>query len=91
MISRRAIGNTIGILSLTCSLAFWVLFFVGRIIGHYPAGLDMPFNCWALAWALGFLFALTAALLGSRWWAFASILPVVSFFLVIHIVRSVPF
>lgn len=90
MMTRRAMGNVIGILGLVCSLAFWALVGVGRLMGHFPASLDMPFNGWLLIWTLAFLLSLTAAFLGPRWWVFTSILPVVGCIIAIHVV-SVPF
>lgn len=79
MMNRRLISNSIGCLSIACSLGLWVLVCIGRVIGHFPLLPDLPFNGWVLIWAAGLLLALAAAALGSRRWAFAAILPVISF------------
>ena len=79
MMIRKLISNSIGCLSIACSLGFWILVGVGRMIGHFPVLFDLPFNEWVLIWAAGLLLALAAAALGSRRWAFAAILPVISF------------
>ena len=77
----------IGCLSIACSLGLWVLVCIGRVIGHFPMHPDLSFNGWMLIWAAGLLLALVAAILGSRRWAFAAILPIVSFFAAIVIVN----
>jgi len=91
MITHQTSGNMIGIGSLICSLAFWAFVAIGQLMGHFPAGFDMPFKGWLLVWAMGVLLAIIAAVLGSRWWAVAVILPIASCIVAIHVVRSVPF
>ncbi len=87
MTSRRTISKLIGCLSLVCSLGFWVLVCVGQVMGHFPVLPDLPFSGWVLIWTAGLLLALIAAALGSRRWAFAALLPVISLFAAIVIVN----
>jgi hypothetical protein len=51
----------------------------------------MPVDRWILTWAVGLILALTAAYLGSRKWVYATILPVVTFLVVVGLFANVPF
>jgi len=82
MNQSKNVANGVGVASLACSLSFWLLLPLSYIPG-FPKYIDLPLNYWAAIWLLGIILALTAAALGSRRWAFAAFVPVVTFFLLI--------
>jgi hypothetical protein len=96
MTNRKALANALGWLSMTLSLAFWLLLCFGGAKGHFARehfmqGMKMLFYVWEPIWVLGFLLAMTAAIIGSRRWAFATLLPAASFLVSVVVLASVPF
>src|SRR5277367_6235235 len=96
MIRRRTIANATGCASLALSLVFWLLLCFGIAKAHFARehfmeGLNTLFHVWGMIWVLGLLLALVATGLGSRRWALATLLPVISFFVSAAILASVPF
>jgi hypothetical protein len=87
---RTAIANVIGCIGIACSFAFWIEACVSKVVGHTPVWLDMGLDGWVWGWALGIVLALTAAVLGPRRWAFAALLPIVSFLVFIVLVGLSP-
>jgi hypothetical protein len=75
---RNILANIIGILSVLCSLTFWIEIAVTRIAGQTPTWLDIGLNGWLTGWSMGLLLSIGAAGLKRRW-AFAVPLPVLSF------------
>jgi len=83
----KYLANALGYASIICSSLFWVLLAWSVVSEHFPASLDLPFNGWALIWAVGLLLALIAAALGPRRWAFAALLPIVSLFAAVTLIN----
>jgi hypothetical protein len=77
---RKVFANVVGSAGILCSFAFWVEVCVAKIVGYTPGWLDMGVIGWLTGWMLGIVLAVTAVALGSRKWAYATILPFVSFF-----------
>ena len=80
---RRTTANGIGCLSVACSLAFWLWagLFLFTPLNKSEAWLrlvDEPV-LWIMLWIAGFLLGLIATALGSKRWAFAAVLALVSF------------
>jgi energy-converting hydrogenase Eha subunit A len=81
--NRRLIANIIGWLAIACSTAFWVWEFIlphlpfqQREVGmRYDLGVS---TLWPALWLAGFLLAFVAAVIGSKRWIFAAIVPIVS-------------
>lgn len=83
MTERRALANKIGVLSVFCSLAFWLwaCLFLFTPISRRPEWIlqvMVAFPLWIFLWIMGFLLALVAARLGSRKWASATLLALTS-------------
>jgi len=81
---------------MVLSLAFWLLLCFGSARDHFERehfmqGMKMLFHVWEPVWVLGLLPALTATIVGSRRWALATLLPVVSFLVSSVVLASVPF
>jgi hypothetical protein len=96
MTNRRRMANALGWLSLVLSLAFWLLLCFGSAKDHFERehfmqGLKMLFHVWEPVWVLGLLLALAATIVGSRRWALATLLPVISFLVSVVVLASVPF
>ena len=74
---HKAILNGVECLSIGFSLIIWVM------IALYFFGIDIPLPDapWYFVfvpWIIGFVFAIIAAVIGSKRWLFAIILPVIS-------------
>lgn len=96
MNNRKAMANALGWLSIILSLTFWLLLCFGGAKDHFARehfmqGMKALFHVWEPAWLLGLLLAITAAIVGSRRWAFATLLPAVSFLASVVVLASVPF
>ncbi len=81
--SRRLIANLIGWLGIICSLAFWVWVWILPHLSLHQREVWMRFdlgvsNVWPALWLAGFLLPFASAIIGSRRWIFAAIVPVVS-------------
>ena len=76
---RSTLANVVGCAGIACSFSFWIEVCVTKLVGHTPLWINMGVIGWGLGLVLGIVLALTAAALGSRRWAFAAALPVVSF------------
>lgn len=83
--NRKASANAFGYASLICSLSFWVLLAL-RLIPGFPR-IDLSFNYWLAIWTVGLVLAFVAASRGSVRWAWAVLLPLGSFFLVIALIH----
>ena len=83
--NSKASANAFGYASLICSLSFWVLLAL-RLIPGFPR-IDLSFNYWLAIWTLGLVLAFVAAAIGSGRWAWAVLLPLGSFFLVIVLIH----
>jgi hypothetical protein len=70
-------ANTLGVLSILCNLPWWALV----EFGSANPCLNVPVvpQLSVLALGLGVVLAIIAAIQGSRQWAFAAVLPLVSF------------
>jgi hypothetical protein len=81
--NRRLIANITGWLGILCSLAYWAWV---AVFPHLSAQqrtswmrLDLGVsNVWPALWLAGFFLAIVSALIGSRRWIFAAIVPVLS-------------
>jgi hypothetical protein len=71
MISRKAFASLIGFAGILCS----VTFFVGACVNAVPY---LSFGGMLTFGTLGIVLPLIAAKLGSRLWAWAALLPVIS-------------
>jgi len=91
MMKNAKFANVIGCLSVSCSMAIWVLLCLKIVIRHLPEKFDLPVNGWIMVWGAALLLALIAAKFGSRWWALAAILPVITCVIAIGVVASFPF
>lgn len=78
-------ANAFGYASLVCSLSFWVLLAL-RLIPGFPR-IDFSFNYWLAIWAVGIVLAFVAAARGSGRWAWAALLPLAGFFVVIVLIH----
>ncbi|MGB7264450.1 MAG: hypothetical protein WBC92_02995 [Terracidiphilus sp.] len=81
--NRRLIANLIGWLGIACSLAFWVWDAICVNLPFHLRGtwmrLDLGVsNVWPALWLAGLLLFLVAAVLGSKRWVFATIVPIAS-------------
>jgi len=83
--NSKTSANAFGYASLICSLSFWVLLAL-RLIPGFPR-IDFSFNYWLAIWTVGLVLAFVAAALGSGRRAWAVLLPLGSFFLVIVLVH----
>ena len=82
---KKLLSNILGYTSLVCSLSCWV--WLGySAIAHVPQEIDLSLNSWAVIWVIGLILALVAALLGSKRWFWAAILPVLTIFMVLMII-----
>jgi len=81
--NRRLVANITGWLGLLCSLTYWAWL---AILPHLPLHQRTQWmrfdlgvsNLWPALWLAGFFLALLSALVGSKRWIFAAIVPVVS-------------
>ena len=83
MSDRRAMANKIGLLSVFCSLAFWLwaclfLFIPMSRRPEWILHVMVAFPLWIFLWGMGLLLALVAAGVGSRRWALAALLALAS-------------
>ncbi len=81
--TRKLIANGLGWLGIACSLAFWVWICVFAKLPFHQRGawmrLDLGVsNVWPTLWIVAVLLSFFAAVLGSRRWFFAAILPIIS-------------
>jgi|ERR1022692_805905 hypothetical protein len=91
--NRLISANSMGCLSVACSLAFWVWLGLSFLM---PSSLRLVWFelvagkgalvLWLVLWIAGLLMGLTATVLGSRRWIGAVILALVSDAVVVHIV-----
>ena len=84
----KSLADAFGYASLVCSLSFWILLAL-RLVPRFPR-IDLSFNYWLAIWIVGLVLAFVAAARGSKRWAWATLLPLVSFFLVtvlIHVME----
>ena len=80
--NRNITANAIGLVSVACSLAFWLLLCLTVAFPHLRAVLEGPrFGGWGimLTWPAAFLLAVAAMIVGARRWALAALLAIVSF------------
>jgi hypothetical protein len=96
MIQRKTIANVIGCVSLVLSLGFWLLLCYGSAREHFARehfmqGMKILFHVWEPVWVLGFVLSLAAAVVGSRRWLLATLLPIISFLVSVVVLASVPF
>lgn len=78
----RTKRSIFGYASLTCSLAFWVLLALHLIPG-FPRRIDLPFGGWVAIWVVAIVLALVASVRSSRRWAWAALLPVMNFVMIL--------
>jgi hypothetical protein len=90
MIWRTTLANVVGCAAVACSCSFWIEFCVTKLVGHTPLWLNIGLVGWVLGLVLGIILAFTAAALGSRRWAFAAVLPLISFIAMIAAIFSSP-
>lgn len=81
--TRKIVANGLGSLGIVCSLAFWMWYFVFANLSFHQREAWMRHdlgvsNLWPALWVAGLLLPIVAAVVGSRRWFFAAILPVVS-------------
>jgi hypothetical protein len=81
--NHKRIANGIGWLGVACSLAFWVWVPIYAVLPFHQRGDWMKLglgesNIWPALWLTGFLLSFVAAIVGSRKWAFAAFVPVIS-------------
>ena len=54
---------------------------------NIPRVVDLPFHYWVVIWVGALVLALVATARGSRLWAFAALLPLVTFFTLIALIN----
>jgi hypothetical protein len=83
---KAVVSTTIRVLSIVCSLAFWIelllMFAVGELPAWFPIGLA--------GWALDLLLACIATILRPKRWWVALLVPVLSFVIAFFFVFSNP-
>jgi hypothetical protein len=77
--NRKALANTIGLLSIVSSSALWIEIALGKALRHVPAWIDIGLNGWLAGWVIGLLLAIVATTLWPRRWALVLLFPVLSF------------
>jgi fatty acid desaturase len=80
----KLLSNVLGYMSVFGSLTV-VMEIALNAIPHFRR-IDLPLTTLAVIWLVAFLLAIAAALLGSRRWAFAALLPVLMFILALAVV-----
>jgi hypothetical protein len=84
---RKALASTIiGVLSIVCSLAFWIELLLMLAVGQLPAWFPIGLA----GWALGLLLACVATILRPKRWWVALLVPLVSFVIAVFFVFSNP-
>jgi hypothetical protein len=78
--ARSFLASLLGWTSVVCSLGFWPLLGLEVAMPGWLR-IDPTFNQWVLIWLLALAFAVAATYLGSRRWALAALLPLLSFVL----------
>jgi hypothetical protein len=81
--NRKLIANLIGWLGIICSLAFWVWFLILPHLSFHQRGVWMRLDLgvsdvWPALWMAGFFLPIISAIIGSRRWIFAVVVPVLS-------------
>jgi len=81
--TRRLMANLTGWLGIICSLAFWVWLCIVTHLPFHQRSAWMRFDLgvssvWPALWLAGFFLAFLSAMIGSRRWLFAAIVPVLS-------------
>jgi len=79
-LTRKGSANLLGSLSVLCSLVPLVLILRSKIVGGFPTSLNLSFTGVIHLWEFGLLLAFIASFFGSRWWALAVLLTIVSIF-----------
>jgi hypothetical protein len=84
---RKALASTIiGVLSIVCSLAFWIELLLMFALGQLPAWLPIGLA----GWVLGLLLACVATILRPKRWWVALLVPVLSFVIAVFVFFSNP-
>jgi hypothetical protein len=96
MVKRPKTGRVMGYLSLALSLLYWMLSGLDAAKHHFNREqfmlfLDDLFYVWLLVWPLGFLLSIAGMVLGSRRWGLATLLPVLSCWISMSLLSSIPF
>ena len=82
--SKKDWSEVCGFMSLGCSSFFWAAHLL-RLLVSAPH-FQLSFYFFLGQWALAFVLALIAAVLGSYRWAFAALLPVFNWLVSYHLV-----
>ena len=96
MIKRPNIANGLGYLGLGLSLLYPLLLFLDAAKHHFNRELfmmfldDLFYVC-LLVWPVGLLLSIAAMVIGSRRWGLAILLPVLSCWVSIVLLASIPF
>jgi len=81
----KTITTFLGILSIGCSLFFWLTFALARFT-VFNSLLSLPMNTYFALWGVGLILALVVLVRNaSRWWRIAALLPFINFVIVITI------
>lgn len=86
-IMRRETANWVGCVSLLCNAPFVIASYLSAKDCHSVNDADSSLTVIALG--LGFVLAITARILGSKRWAYAIILPFISFAIGIAITLTI--
>ncbi len=85
MMNKRAWSITLGSVSLFCSTCFWLELAL-RLFFHF-SGLNLRANIVFTVWIVALGLALVAALIGSKRWILAAVVPIANFALFFLIVN----
>jgi hypothetical protein len=82
----KTITTFLGILSIGCSLFFWLTFALARFT-VFNSLLSLPMNAYFALWGVAWLLAIVVLVRdASRWWRIAALLPFINFVIAITIV-----
>jgi len=81
--NRRLIANITGWVAIFCSVAFWAWMEIFPHLSPRQRGVWMRLdpgvsNVWPALWLAGLFLVVLSAMVGSRRWFFAAIVPVLS-------------
>ena len=82
--TRKFLANSLGWMSILGSLTVAIEFALNAMPGF--SRFDLSLNALGFIWLVAFLFSIAAAVLGSRSWAFAALLPVLMIILAVVVV-----
>jgi hypothetical protein len=81
--NRRTTAIIIGCLGIACSLSFWAWVAIFAMLPFRQRGAWLSFGLgvsplWPALWVLGLLLPLVAALISSKRWILAAVVPIIS-------------